>query len=69
MKSNMDDELSLEKIDDYNNKESKEKRNIVKLVVIFCLVVGGVLAYLKSTNDVSDYVGTNEAPGISTTKK
>lgn len=35
MKSNMDDELSLEKIDDYNNKESKEKRNIVKLVVIF----------------------------------
>ncbi len=69
MKSNMDDELSLEKIDDYNNKESKEKRNIVKLVVIFCLVVGGVLAYLKYTSQVDDYVGTNEAPGISTTKK
>ena len=30
MKSNMDDELSLDKIDDYNNKESKEKRVLFK---------------------------------------
>ncbi len=70
MKSNMDDELSLDKIDDYNDKEPKEKRNTVKLVVIFCLVVGGVFAYLQSSNNnYEDYVGTADAPGITSTKK
>lgn len=43
-------EPSLEKIDDYNGNESKQKRNTVRLVIIFCLVVGGFLAYLKSTS-------------------
>lgn len=43
-------EPSLEKIDDYNGNESKQKRNTVRLVVIFCLVVGGIFAYLKSTS-------------------
>ena len=42
-------EPSVEKIDDYNGNESKQKRNTVRLVIIFCLVVGGFLAYLKST--------------------
>lgn len=69
MKSNIDDELSLEKIDDYNDKESKEKRNTVKLVVIFCLAIGILFAYLQSSNEYDDYVGTNEAPGITSTKK
>ncbi|AXH11767.1 hypothetical protein [Halarcobacter bivalviorum] len=69
MKSNMDDELSLEKIDDYNNKESKQKRNTVRLVVIFCLLVGAVLAYMKYNSQVDDYVGTKDAPGINTSKK
>ena len=69
MKSNMDDELSLDKIDDYNGTESKEKRNIVKIVVVFCLLVGSVFAYLKYNSQVDDYIGTKEAPGISTTKK
>ncbi|MGB6327743.1 MAG: hypothetical protein WBF48_02345 [Halarcobacter sp.] len=69
MKSNMDDELSLDKIDDYKGTESKEKRNIVRLVVIFCLVVGAIFAYLKYNSEVSDYIGTKEAPGIVTNKK
>lgn len=69
MKSNMDDELSLDKIDDYNDKESSEKRNIVRGVVIFLLIIGAVLSYLKYTSQVDDYIGTKEAPGISTTKK
>ena len=69
MKSNMDDELSLDKIDDYNNNESNEKRNIVRLVVVFCILVGAFFAYLKYDSQVEDYVGTKEAPGISTTKK
>lgn len=69
MKSNMDDELSLDKIDDYNDKESSEKRNIVRGVVVFLLIIGAVLSYLKYTSQVDDYIGTEEAPGISTTKK
>jgi hypothetical protein len=70
MKNNKNNEPSLEKIDDYDNKESKEKRNTVKLVIIFCLLVGAVFSFFKYDNkDVSDYVGTKEAPGITTTKK
>lgn len=70
MKSNMDDELSLEKIDDYNDKEPKEKRNTVRLVVAFCLAVGLIFAYLQSSNSkYEDYVGTKDAPGITSTKK
>lgn len=68
MKSNMDDELSLDKIDDYNNKESKEKRNTVNLVILFCILVALFFGYLKYNSQVEDYVGTKEAPGISTTK-
>ncbi|RXJ90473.1 hypothetical protein CRV01_04755 [Arcobacter sp. CECT 8983] len=69
MKSNMDDELSLDKIDDYNDKESKQKRNTVRLVVVFCLLVGAFFAYLKYNSVPDDYVGTKEAPGIDTSKK
>ena len=69
MKSNMDDELSLDKIDDYNNKESKQKRNTVRLVVLFCILVGAVFAYLKYTNVPDDYIGTKDAPGIDVSKK
>jgi len=69
MKSNMDDELSLDKIDDYNGTETKEKRNTVRIVVVFCLLIGAILAYTKYTSEVDDYIGTKEAPGISATKK
>lgn len=54
--SKLKDEPSLEKIDDYDGKESKQKRNTVRLVIIFCLVVGGFFAYLKSTSTPNDYV-------------
>ncbi|AXX90262.1 hypothetical protein CKA55_05710 [Arcobacter suis] len=61
-------EPSLDKIDDYNGNESKQKRNTVRLVVIFCLIVGGIFAYLKSTSTSADYVGTQEQSGINATK-
>ena len=61
-------EPSLEKIDDYNGNESKQKRNTVRLVVIFCLLVGGIFAYLKTTSVSPTYVGTQEQSGINTTK-
>ena len=62
-------EPSLEKIDDYNGNESKQKRNTVRLVVIFCLLVGAVIAYFKATSVPSDYIGTQEQPGITAVKK
>ena len=57
-------EPSLEKIDDYNGNESKQKRNTVRIVVIFCLIVGGIFAYLKTTSVPTDYVGTQEQSDI-----
>jgi hypothetical protein len=67
--SNFDNEPSLNKIDDYNGKESKQKRNTVRLIVFFCLLIGGVFAYLKTTSLPNDYIGTPDQPGISTSKK
>ncbi len=61
------DEPSLEKIDDYNGTETKEKRNIVRLVVLFCLLVGAIFAYFKYTS-IDDYIGTKENPGINVNK-
>ena len=67
--SNFDNEPSLDKIDDYKGTESKQKRNTVRLIVVFCLVVGAIVAYLKTTSLPNDYIGTSEQPGINTTKK
>lgn len=66
--SKLDNEPSLEKIDDYDGEESNQKRNTVKLVIILCLVVGAFFAYLKSTSTPDDYVGTPEKPAINTSK-
>lgn len=67
--SNFDNEPSLNKIDDYNGKESKQKRNTVRLIVLFCLLIGGIFAYLKTTSLPNDYIGTPEQADISTSKK
>lgn len=66
----MNNEPSLDKIDDYNNNESKEKRNTVRLVIISLLAIGliyGITKYYYS--DVDDYVGTKEQPGINIPNK
>ena len=44
-------EPSLEKIDDYNGNESKQKRNTVRLIVILLLIFGAVLTYLKQPQE------------------
>lgn len=65
----MQNEPRLEDIEDYNNNESPEKRKTVIKVVVFCLVVGAIFVALKmGYNDSSDYVGTEQNPGINTTK-
>lgn len=64
-----ENEPSLENMDDYNGTESKEKRSIVNKVIIFCLVVGAILAGFKLLyNSPADYVGTPEKPGINTAR-
>ncbi|APW65235.1 MULTISPECIES: hypothetical protein [Arcobacteraceae] len=66
--SNFNNEPTNDKIEDYNGKESPEKRNIVRLVVILILIIGAFFAYLKTTSLPSDYIGTPENPGINTSK-
>lgn len=66
--STLNNEPTNEEIEDYDGKESKEKRNIVRLVIVICLVVGAFFAYLKTTSVPSDYIGTPNQPGINTSK-
>ncbi|MDN5126097.1 hypothetical protein PJV95_07600 [Aliarcobacter butzleri] len=40
-------EPTLEKIDDYNGNESKQKRSVIRLVIVLLLVFGAVLTYLN----------------------
>ena len=66
----MQNEPSLDQIEDYNNNESPEKRNTVIKVIVFCLAVGAIFAALKVFYPSTDpYVGTEENPGITATKK
>lgn len=67
--SDFNNEPSLEQIEDYNNKESNEKRSVIKLVIIVLLIIGAIFATLRyNFSSVDDYVGTPENPGINTTK-
>lgn len=50
-------EPTLEKIDDYNGNESKQKRNTIRFIVILLLIFGAVLSYLQQPkNDDSSKV-------------
>jgi hypothetical protein len=69
MKSNINDEPSLDKIDDFKGKESKDKRNTVRLVVLGLLIFGAIYSFIKyENNKVDDYIGTPENPGLNTAK-
>ena len=51
VKSKKKGEPSLEKIDDYNGNESKQKRNTVRLIVILLLALGAFFAYMKQPSN------------------
>ena len=57
-------EPSLEKIDDYNGNESKQKRNTVRFVIVFCLIVGGIFTYMKSNTASNTQINIQEQTGI-----
>lgn len=67
---NLQGEPSLEKIDDYDNNESPEKRRTIYLVIAGLIVVGIIYAVIKANVAMpDDYVGTPDAPGIDTSKR
>ena len=68
---NLQGEPSLDKIDDYNNNESPEKRRTVYLVIAGLIIVGIIYATIKANYMTlpDDYVGTPDAPGIDTSKR
>ncbi|PIF04133.1 MAG: hypothetical protein CSA86_03290 [Arcobacter sp.] len=64
----MKGEPTLEQIEDYNGKESKTKRNTVRLVILFCISVGIVYSLAKYFySEPDEYIGTKENPGINVT--
>ena len=65
----MQTEPSLDQIDDYNGKESKEKRNTVNIIIITLIIISAIYVFIKINNStVDDYIGTPSNPGINTTK-
>ena len=62
----LENEPTLESIDDYNNQESPQKRNTIRLIVIGLLAVSALSYALLSSYDTmpNDYIGTPEYPGI-----
>lgn len=62
-------EPSLDQLDDYEGKESPEKRRLIYLVILGILIVGAIYTAFKyNFSQVDDYVGTEQKPGINTTK-
>ena len=57
-------EPSLEKIDDYNGNESKQKRNTVRFVIVFCLIIGGIFTYMKNNSTSNNQINVQEQTGI-----
>ena len=61
----LENEPTMQHIDDYNNQESPQKRKTVRLIILGLVLFSGLMTYIKLTNDtVSDYIGTTQNPGI-----
>ncbi len=61
----MQNEPTLERIEDFNNQESSETRSIVKKVVMTLLVIGCFYTAAKYYfSDVSDAIDTGSNPAV-----
>ena len=58
------DEPTLETIEDYNGKESEQKRLTVWIVVLSGLLVCALFAIITANSQVSDVVVNKETTGI-----
>ena len=66
----IENEPTLNSIDDYENNESPKKRKMIRLIIGGLLMFAIVFGTIKIMNNkVSDYVGTPENPGIDMSKK
>ncbi|TET87081.1 MAG: hypothetical protein E3J96_06220 [Sulfurovum sp.] len=57
-------EPTLETIEDYSGKESKEKRMTIWIVILSGLLVGAVYGIIKVNSSVSDDLGVSHTTGI-----
>jgi len=52
-------EPALETIEDYDGKESKEKKMTVWIVILTGLLIGAIYGIVSSNSSVSDALGAN----------
>lgn len=57
-------EPSLERIEDYNGKESNEKRLTVYIVILSGLLIGAIYGIISSNTSVSDLLVGKDKTGI-----
>ena len=53
-----DNEPTLEKLDDYNGKESPEKRRTIWLVLLVIVVIGAIFSIFETSSKKSDIIET-----------
>ena len=53
-------EPTLEGIEDYNGKESKEKRLTIWVVILSGLLIGAIFGIMKANSTVSDELTTQK---------
>jgi hypothetical protein len=54
----------LETIEDYNGKESKEKRMTIWIVILSGLLIGAVYGIINANSSVSDDLGVSHTTGM-----
>ena len=57
-------EPTLEKIEDYSGKESKEKIMTIWIVILSGLLIGAVYGIINANSSVSDDLGVSHTTGI-----
>jgi hypothetical protein len=57
-------EPTLEMLEDYNGRESKEKRMTIWIVILSGLLIGAVYGIIQSNSSVSDELAVSSTTGI-----
>jgi len=57
-------EPTLETIEDYSGKESREKRMTIWVVILSGLLIGAVYGIINANSSVSDDLGVSHTTGL-----